>query len=392
MMKKPPEAPLSADTAVSNSSPNSSLNSVKVPATTEVPGVLPTGRLIKGRGAASNPDLRFSSQKSRLVDDGWWQDENDSDPKTEVLVDRGRTIISTNNSPDISFDQSINPYRGCEHGCIYCYARPTHAYWDLSPGIDFETKIITKPNADLLLRQTLSKSSYQCKAISIGANTDPYQPLEAKLFTTRKLIQVLQEFRHPFSLITKSSSILRDLDLLAEMAELKLCSVAVSVTTLDNALKAKLEPRTASGESRLKTIKALSDAGIPVTLMVAPVIPFINDSEIETILQRGKAAGAVAANMIYLRLPHEVSPLFQEWLGLHYPDKAEHVMSLVRQGRKGKDYDSSFYTRMSGEGVFAESIRQRFNIAARKLALPVKHRFQLDTTQFRRGFDQLSLF
>lgn len=357
-----------------------------------IPFTLPTGRLIKGRGAASNPDLRFSSQKSRPIDDGWWQDENPSDPKTEVLVDRGRTIISTNNSPDIAFDQSINPYRGCEHGCIYCYARPTHAYWDLSPGIDFETKIITKPNADVLLRQTLSKSSYQCKAINIGANTDPYQPLEAKLCTTKKLIEVLKEFRHPFSLITKSSLVLRDLDLLAEMAEANLCSVAVSVTTLDNALKVKLEPRTASGESRLKTIKTLSDAGIPVTLMVAPVIPFINDSEIETILKRGKAAGAVTANMIYLRLPYEVSPLFREWLNLHYPDKAEHVMSLVRQGRKGKDYDSSFYTRMSGEGVLAESIHQRFNIAARKLALPSKHRFKLDCTQFRRGFDQLSLF
>ena len=383
-MKTPPEKPL--------------LPSIDTPFDTpfdtpaSAPASAPSGRLIKGRGAASNPDLRFSSQKSRRVDDGWWQDENPSDPRTEVLVDRGRTIISTNNSPDISFDQSINPYRGCEHGCIYCYARPTHAYWDLSPGIDFETKIITKPNADVLLRQTLSKPSYQCKAISIGANTDPYQPLEAKLLTTRKLIQVLQEFRHPFSLITKSSLILRDLDLLAEMAEAKLCSVAVSVTTLDNALKVKLEPRTASGESRLKTIKTLSDAGIPVTLMVAPVIPFINDSEMEMILQRGKAAGAVAANMIYLRLPHEVSPLFQEWLGLHYPDKAEHVMSLVRQGHKGKDYDASFYTRLSGEGVFAESILQRFNIAARKLALPTKHRFQLDTTQFRRGFDQLSLF
>tara|TARA_R110002072_G_C7972028_1_gene534886 strand:- start:7986 stop:9071 length:1086 start_codon:yes stop_codon:yes gene_type:complete len=349
-------------------------------------------RSIKGRGAASNPDLRFSSQRSEPVDDGWWQEELVNNPKTEVLVDRGRTIISTNQSPDIPFDQSINPYRGCEHGCIYCYARPSHAYWDLSPGIDFETKIIAKPNADVLLRQTLTKPSYQCKVINIGANTDPYQPLEARLGTTRKIIEVLAEHRHPFSIITKASLILRDLDLLAEMAADNLCSVAVSVTTLDNNLKRKLEPRTSGGESRLKTIEALSTAGIPVTLMVAPVIPFINDSEIETILERGKSAGAVSANMIYLRLPLEVSPLVQEWLELHYPDKADHVMSLVRQARGGKDNDSRFYSRMEGEGAIAETIRQRFNIAARRLSLPSQHRFKLDCSQFRKGFDQLSLF
>lgn len=347
---------------------------------------------IKGRGAASNPDLRFSRQKSESVDDGWWQDEVKPNPKTQVLVDRGKTIISSNQSPDISFEQSINPYRGCEHGCIYCYARPTHAYWDLSPGVDFETRIITKPNADILLRQTFSKPGYQCKVISIGANTDPYQPLEATQRTTEKLLAVMQEYRHPFSVISKSSLILRDIDLLTEMAGQNLCSVAISVTTLNNDLKRKLEPRTASGEARLKTIEQLAARGIPVTLMVAPVIPFVNDSEIETILTRGKEAGAVAANMIYLRLPHEVSPLFQEWLEIHYPDKAEHVMSLVRQARGGKDYDSAYYSRMAGEGAYADVLRQRFNITARKLALPTQHRFRLDTTQFKRGFDQMSLF
>lgn len=358
-----------------------------------IPGsTIRPSQLIKGRGASSNPDLRFSTRHSEGVDDGWWQDEVPLNPKTEVLIDRSKTIISTNKSPDIPFDQSINPYRGCEHGCIYCYARPSHAYWDLSPGIDFETKIITKPNADILLRKTLSKPTYRCKVINIGANTDPYQPLEAKLETTRKIIEVLQEHLHPFSLITKASLILRDLNLLSEMAADKLCSVAVSVTTLDNDLKRKLEPRTASGESRLKTIETLSKAGIAVTLMVAPVIPFINDSEIETILKRGKEAGAIAANMIYLRLPHEVSPLVKEWLELHYPDKAAHVMSLVRQSRGGKDYDSRFFSRMAGEGVIAETIRQRFNIAARKFELPSQHRFKLDCSQFRRGFDQLSLF
>jgi DNA repair photolyase len=346
----------------------------------------------KGRGAASNPDLRFSRQRTEKSDDGWWQEESECNPKTQVLVDHGKTIISTNQSPDIPFDQSINPFRGCEHGCVYCYARPTHAYWDLSPGIDFETKIITKPNAHILLRKTLAKPGYQCKVLTVGANTDPYQPLEAKLRTTQQLLEVLQEHRHPFNLITKSSLILRDIDLLAEMAANNLCSVAVSVTTLDNELKRKLEPRTASGESRLKTIAELSNRGIPVTMMVAPVIPFVNDSEIETILDRGKAAGAAAANMIYLRLPHEVSPLFQEWLMIHYPDKAEHVMSLVRQGRNGKDYESTYHTRMTGEGVYADTLQQRFKIAARKLGLPNRSSAQLDTRQFRRGFDQLDLF
>ena len=349
-----------------------------------------------GRGAISNPDNRYHSETREAFYDEWWQPPVSSKTATQTFPDAGKTIISTNQSPDIPFDQSINPYRGCEHGCIYCYARPTHTYWDFSPGLDFETKIVIKPNAATLLRKSLLKESYQCKVMSIGANTDPYQPLEADLRTTREILEVLAEHRHPFSIITKSSLVIRDLDILTDMARDNLCSVAVSVTTLNDELKRKLEPRTANGRARLRTIEALSQAGIHVTMMVAPVIPFVNDHEMESILERGQEAGACAANMIFLRLPLEVSPLFQEWLEHHYPDKAKHVMSLVRSARNGSDYESKYFTRMVGEGDYAKTIRQRFDIAARKLGLLVNHgsneRFKLDVSQFRRGFDQLSLF
>lgn len=345
-----------------------------------------------GRGAFSNPGNRYHSIRSEAFYDDWWLPIDEPNPRTETFPDRGKTIISTNQSPDILFDQSINPYRGCEHGCIYCYARPTHTYWDFSPGLDFETKIITRPNAAVLLRKTFEKPSYQCRVINIGANTDPYQPLEAKLKTTRQILEVMQEHNHPFSVITKSSLVVRDLDILAEMARKKLCSVAVSVTSLDDELKRKLEPRTANAGARLRTIESLAKAGVPVTMMVAPVIPFINDHEIESILERGAAAGADRVNMIMLRLPHEVSPLFQEWLETHFPDKAKHVMSLVRSTRRGNDYEAKFHTRMSGEGEFARLIQQRFQIAARKLKLNQRDRFDLDCRQFRRGFDQMSLF
>ncbi len=238
---------------------------------------------IKGRGALSNPGNRYHEIRNEAFYDDWWVPEESAPTRTQVFPDQGKTIISTNKSPDIPFDQSINPYRGCEHGCIYCYARPTHTYWDFSPGIDFETKIITRPNAGILLRKTFEMPGYQCSVINIGANTDPYQPLEAKQKTTRQVLEVLQEYRHPFSLITKSSLVVRDLDILQEMAADNLCSVAVSVTTLDDDLKRKLEPRTANGKARLNTIETLSRAGIPVTMMVAPVIPFLNDHEIEQI-------------------------------------------------------------------------------------------------------------
>ena len=349
-------------------------------------------RARKGRGALSNPDNRFSPHQYENVDDGWWRDEEPALIPTTIIEENVKTIISTNQSPDIPFDQSINPYRGCEHGCIYCYARPSHAYWDMSPGLDFETKIITKPGAAALLHKTLSHHRYECKTISIGANTDPYQPLEASQKITRRILEVLWDFSHPVSVITKSALILRDLDILSGMAAKNLCSAAVSVTTLDNDLKRKLEPRTASPAARLRTIKELSAAGIPVTMMVAPVIPAINDHELEDILAAGKQAGATAANYIFLRLPHEVSPLFRQWLEEHYPDRAKHVMSIVQQSRGGKDYQSGFHSRMSAGGVFADLLKKRFRIAANRHGLVPEDRFQLDTSQFRRVNHQMSLF
>ncbi len=347
---------------------------------------------IKGRGALSNPDNRFDSSRCEPVDDGWWREEQAPSPATELIPQTIRTIVSTNRSPDIPFDRSINPYRGCEHGCIYCYARPSHAYWDLSPGLDFETKIITKPGAADLLRKTLEQPRYVCRPISIGANTDPYQPVEGQVRATREILEVLQEFNHPFSLITKSALILRDLDILGDMGQRNLCSVAVSVTTLDNELKRRLEPRTASPRARLRVIETLAAAGVRVDLLVAPVIPAINDREIEAILAAGKDAGATAANYIFLRLPLEVSPLFREWLAEHYPERADHVMSLVQQSRGGRDNDPAFHSRMRARGPFAEVISRRFRVAARRLGLDRDDRFGLDTSQFSRPTPQISLW
>ena len=361
--------------------------------------------VLKGRGAVSNPQSRFDTYLQEPIVDGWWQPEASAAAQrleTVIIEEKSRTIITTNSSPDIPFSQSINPYRGCEHGCIYCYARPSHAYWGLSPGLDFETKIIVKPDSASLLKKALAKPKYVCSAIAIGANTDPYQPLEAKLKITRSILEVLQSYRHPFSLITKSSLILRDLDLLSDMASRNLCSVAVSVTTLDNDLKRILEPRTASGRARLQTIKALTDAGVPVTMMVAPVIPMINDKEIEQILESGKQAGISSAHMILVRLPREVAPMFRQWLSVHFPDRMEHVMSLIqhsqiRKGRDGKDYQLGFHERMVGQGVLADMIRQRFKIAANRLGLNTGNRAELDTEQFylalkQKTNHQMSLF
>ncbi|MCZ6503083.1 MAG: PA0069 family radical SAM protein [Gammaproteobacteria bacterium] len=349
---------------------------------------------LKGRGACSNPGNRYARYSTEEFDDGWNSIEDAPDSiATVVLEEQCKTIISSNQSPDIPFTFSINPYRGCEHGCIYCYARPTHAYWDLSPGLDFETKIITKPEAARLLRKTISKPNYKCQPICIGANTDPYQPLEAKLNITRSILEVLQEFRHPFSIITKGQLIRRDIDILSEMAANNLCSVAVSVTTLNNELKRKLEPRAASGKARLGIIKALSDAGVRVTMLVAPIIPSINDDEMEEILAVGKEAGAVDAHYIFLRLPLEVSGLFRDWLTKHYPDRADHVMSLVQQSRGGRDYQTGFGKRMVGEGVFAKMINDRFRITSQRLGFNKNERFDLDTSQFRDLNDrQMNLF
>ncbi len=349
---------------------------------------------LKGRGSASNPDNRYARFQTAGFDDGLDSVNETAEPRATVHLEEScKTIISVNRSPDIPFDQSINPYRGCEHGCIYCYARPTHAYWDLSPGLDFETRIITKPGGARLLKEALSRKNYACRSVCIGANTDPYQPLEAKLRITRSILEVLQTFRHPFSIITKSRMIGRDLDILSEMASDNLCSVAISVTTLDDDLKRRLEPRAASGKSRLDTIRKLSSAGIPVTLLVAPVIPAINDRELETILEAGRQAGATGARYIFLRLPLEVADLFREWLQEHYPLRADHVMSLVRQSRGGRDYQSGFGRRMTGEGVFARLIAERFKKACRRLDYSGDQRFHLDTTRFRHpDHGQIELF
>ncbi len=319
----------------------------------------------KGRGALSNCTNRFES----LITDTepeFIHDQQAPKPITELIEDHSKTIVNFNNSPDIPFDQSVNPYRGCEHGCVYCYARPTHAYLGLSPGLDFETKILIKPNAQTLLKRYLSKKSYQCRPLAFGTNTDPYQPVEKKLRIMRQLVELLHEYRHPLTIVTKSALVCRDIDLLADMAKDNLCRVAVSVTSLDHKLSNKLEPRAAAPQSRIKTIKTLSDAGIPVMAMVAPVIPFLNDNEIEAILEKVSAAGAINAGYVLLRLPHEIKDLFKEWLQIHKPLKADHIMSLIRQSRGGKEYDNRYGYRMHGTGEYAQLIARRFAVAKKK--------------------------
>ena len=276
------------------------------------------------------------------------------------MLFRSRSIVSRNQSPDIPFNQSLNPYRGCEHGCVYCFARPSHAYLDLSPGLDFETRLYAKTNAAELLRKEFARKSYQCSPISLGINTDAYQPIERRYRITRQLLEVFAECRHPVSLITKSALIQRDIDLLAPMAQQGLVTVYVSITSLDNQLSSKLEPRAAAPHTRLKTLAALHEAGIPVGVMVAPIIPMITDREIEHILQAAHTHGARAAGYVLLRLPHELKDVWREWLALHYPERASHVMSLIQQMRGGKDYDSAYGTRMRGEGPFADLIAMRF--------------------------------
>jgi DNA repair photolyase len=339
----------------------------------------------KGRGALSNPHVRFDSSSVERADDGWYQEEDSAAPLPEiVLPDHAKTIIATNNSPDVGFEQSINPYRGCSHGCVYCFARPTHAYLGLSPGLDFETRLFYKDNAAGLLRAELGKRSYVCKPIALGINTDGWQPLEKRLRVSRSVLEVLAECRHPVSIVTKSALILRDLDLLQELARDRLVSVMVSVTSLDNDIKRTLEPRTASPQARLKVIEQLSRAGIPVGVLVAPVIPSLTDHELEHILRAARAAGATSAGYVLLRLPLELKDLFREWLTEHYPDRAAHVMSLINQSRDGKDYQSEFGTRMVGTGVFAQLLSKRFEVAKRKLALEDgEGRHELRTDLFR---------
>jgi DNA repair photolyase len=323
----------------------------------------------RGRSAGINPSGRFEPFSRDVFDDGWNSIEELPPFKTEVQVEKPRTIITRNDSPDISFDRSINPYRGCEHGCVYCFARPTHAYMGLSPGLDFESKLFAKPDAARLLERELAKDGYQPRTIAIGTNTDPYQPIEKQYRIMREVLEVLEARKHPVGIVTKSALVTRDIDILSRMAEQGLAKVALSVTTLDRMLARTMEPRASTPAKRLEAIKQLSEAGIPASVMVAPIIPGLNDPEIERILDAARAAGARSAGYVILRLPLEVSPIFKDWLLRHYPDKYRHVMSLIRSMRDGKDYDSEWGKRMKGSGPYAWQIGRRFEIAARRLGL-----------------------
>ena len=342
----------------------------------------------KGRGTTWELAHRFSKDEREAYDDGWGTLEQSVQaqplpPSTQVLEERVKTILASNDSPDIGFDLSINPYRGCEHGCIYCYARPTHSYLNLSPGLDFETRIVAKVNAAQRLREALARSSYKPTMINIGSVTDAYQPAERRLRITRSIIEVLAEHRHPFSLVTKSAGVERDLDLIAPMARAKLAAVYVSITTLDPALARVMEPRAASPERRLLTIRRLADAGVPVGVSVSPVIPFLNEPELERILEAARDAGAASAFSIVIRLPWEVNPLFQHWLEQHFPERASRVMARIREMRGGADNSSRFGERMRGSGIWAQLLRQRFQKASARLGLN-RARVELDLTQFRR--------
>ena len=338
----------------------------------------------KGRGAVSNPAVRFDATSREAVHDGWYEDEIVEHLSETVLPDRARSVITTNKSPDVGFDQSINPYRGCSHGCVYCFARPTHAYLGLSPGLDFETKLFYKADAAKILESELAKPKYVCKPIALGINTDGYQPLEKRLEVTRGILAVLARCRHPVTIVTKSALILRDMDLLTDLAQHCLVSVMLSITSLTNDIKRTLEPRAASPLARLRVMRQLADAGIPVGVLVAPVIPAITDHEMEDILAAARDAGAGSAGYVLLRLPHEVKILFREWLQEHYPDRAKHVMSLINQTRGGKDYDAEFGQRMSGTGPYAELLRTRFELARRKSGFDsARERYELTTELFR---------
>jgi DNA repair photolyase len=354
---------------------------------------------LRGRGALSNAVGRYEKQTRVLLDDGWddgWRAEDDAPPpiKTEVIHDASRSIIARNKSPDISFEQSINPYRGCEHGCVYCFARPTHAYLGMSPGVDFESRLFAKPNAAALLAKELSAPGYVPKVIAMGTNTDPYQPLERKMRITRSILEVLRDFRHPVAIVTKSPLILRDLDILSDMAGMGLAKAALSVTTLDRKLARMMEPRAGTPTRRLQAIQGLSDAGIPTGVMFAPAIPALNDHEMEAVLSTAAGHGARWAGYVLLRLPLEIKDLFREWLETNTPDRAKHVMTLVRQMRGGKDYDSNWNARMTGTGAYAQVMARRFHMALKRLGLN-QTQAPLAVHKFRRPArlgDQLALF
>ncbi len=348
----------------------------------------------RGRGAGMNPSGRFETHSKTEFDDGWQSLEDLPPFKTETQVEKPRTALTRNASPDIPFDRSINPYRGCEHGCVYCFARPTHSYMGLSAGLDFEAKLFAKPDVPKLLERELAKPGYKPRTIAIGTNTDAYQPIERKWRIMRQILEVLEAANHPVSIVTKSALVMRDVDILARMAERGLAKVSVSVTTMDPALARALEPRASTPSKRLEAMRALSSEGVPVGCMVAPVIPGLNDHEMERILDGADAAGAREANYIILRLPLEVSPLFRDWLLRNYPGRYRHVMSLIRSMRGGKDYDAEFGKRMKGAGPYAWQIQRRFDLACKRLGLG-KGRFPLRDDLFippAGGGVQLALF
>jgi DNA repair photolyase len=352
----------------------------------------PDGR--RGRGSITNSSGRYEPEQRVALDDGWGSLDAQPPPlRTSVTVDATRSIIARNKSPDISFDRSINPYRGCEHGCVYCFARPTHAYLGLSPGLDFESRLFVKPEAAKLLARELSAPKYKCEVIAIGTNTDPYQPIEREHQVMRQILEVLAAFNHPVGIVTKSALVTRDVDILAPMATKQLVKVCISVTTLDRKLARAMEPRAATPERRLEAMAALNAAGIPCGVMTAPMIPGLNDAELETILEAARDAGAKEAGYVALRLPLEIKDLFKEWLAERYPNRAERVMSLVRQMRGGKEYDSTFFQRGSGSGPIALLLNKRFRLATKRLGLN-ERRLILDTSQFRvppQAGDQLAL-
>jgi DNA repair photolyase len=332
-------------------------------------GMRVSANRMRGRAAAINPAGRFETSSRHMFDDGWQTLDELPPFKTDVTAESPRNIIARNESPDIPFDRSINPYRGCEHGCVYCFARPTHSYMGLSAGLDFETKLFAKPNAAKLLRKELAAPGYQVKSMAMGTNTDPYQPIEKQWRVTREILEVLEDCNHPVGIVTKSALITRDIDILSRMAAKGLARVAISVTSLDRKLSRAMEPRAATPALRLDTIRQLSEAGIPTSVMVAPVIPALTDHEMERILDAAKANGAQDAGYILLRLPHEVSGLFKEWLLRHYPDRYSHVLSLMRSMRGGKDYNAEWGTRMRGVGPYAWQLGRRFDLASRKVGL-----------------------
>lgn len=339
----------------------------------------------KGRGALSNAEGRFEKTVHRAEDDGWTHDDDmDATPRqaTTVSVERARSIISRNDSPDVPFEQSINPYRGCEHGCVCCFARPSHAYLNLSAGLDFETRLFAKTNAAEQLAKELSRPGYRCTPINLGANTDPYQPVERRYKLARAVLEVLAEARHPCTIVTKNALVERDLDLLIPMARQQLVHVFVSCAHLDNRLAAKLEPRASAPHRRIQAIRALNEAGVPCGVLVAPIIPALNDRDLEHVLEAAAEAGAKVAGYTTLRLPHELKMLFREWLHAHVPQRAEHVISLVQQMNGGRDYDADFRTRMHGQGPFAQLIARRFDVACAKFGYARRGGLRLDTSQF----------